>query len=333
MRTVYQRNIFIDSESGSSRGDKLSCRLNFPPANFSIKQGAFMRLTLSQFQMKRQYYNINQYNNTFFLYDPAGPTYTPITIAPGNYTTFGALATAIQTAVAAVVGGSTCTHDPITRKFTITLGGAAPAASYFVSFQLKKQGPPSGVNPDFKFMDTHEILGGYPTRDGFGATPVNLFGTSVGPGAHVTPFVVALTSEECLYVRTTLQTNNFQSTGFELDTPLVSNEVIPTQILARIPLPTSVYQTATDQEFVTFEDPNNLFSVVMDIQQLSGVEFFLTDDKSRPIPSVASGQADAGLLNYKMTMKWEVLEHEAPPSMRPVTEPRPDVMKVSQSFH
>jgi len=332
MRSVYQRNVFIDSEASSNRDDKLAVKVNFPPTNFNIRQGQMMRITLSQFTMRRNFYNIHQYNNVFYLYDPAGPTYTPIIIQPGTYITFTALMVALQAALVAVVAGSTANYDNVSRKITITLGGAAPAAAYLVSFQLKTQQPPAGVSGDFAFMDTHEILGCIPTRDGFGATPVNAFGTSTGVGPHVTPYVAALNSNECIYLRTSLQTNNYQSTGFERDTPLNSNEIIPTQILARIPLLVSSFEAGTQDAFITFDDPNNLFGVLMDIQQLSSVEFFLTDDKGRPIASVAPSQASAGLLNYKFTLRWEIVEHESPPASHAVGEPTAKPMKISQSF-
>ena len=101
MRVVYYRNCILDSESGSVRGDKLATKLNFPPYNFSARQGQTMGMRLSQFQMRRNFYNINETNNQLYLYDPAGPTYTPITIAPADYTTMAALNTGLTNAFAA----------------------------------------------------------------------------------------------------------------------------------------------------------------------------------------------------------------------------------------
>jgi hypothetical protein len=332
MRTVYTRNILLDSESGNVRGDKLATKINFPSSSFAVRQGQLMRLTLSQFQMPRRFYNINQNNNAFFIYNPVGPVYTPVVIPPGNYATGTALASAIQTVLASAIVGSTCTFALATRKFTITLGGTAPAAGYLVCFQLKDEQPPATVDPVYSFVDTHEILGCIPTRDGFGAQPVNAFGSSVAAGPHISPYVGSLSSIECVYVRISLPTNNYQSVNFERDTPLSSQEVIPSSIFARIPLVHPVYQEALEGAFIEFTDPNGIFAIMLDQQQLNTVEFQVTDDRGRPLPSVAPGQSAAGLLNYKMTVKFDIVEHESPPASHRVELPEGSGQRVSSQF-
>jgi len=332
MRVVYYRNCILDSESGSVRGDKLATKLNFPPYNFSARQGQTMGMRLSQFQMRRNFYNINETNNQLYLYDPAGPTYTPITIAPADYTTMAALNTGLTNALAAAFGGSVSAYNPVSRKFTITMAGT-PAGSYLTCFQLKQQSPPVGITNDQAFQDVHEILGCLRTTDSDFPTPasvpVNSFG---GFGPFVSPYVGSLNSMECVYVRISLPTNNYQSVNFERDTPLSSNEVIPTQILARIPLRYPAGNPETDAAFITFDDPNNLFPILLDLQQLSSVEFFVTDDKGRPIQAVAPGQANAGQLTYKMTIAWSLLEHEVPPSSHKVGMPTPDHQGISLGY-
>ena len=332
MRVVYYRNCILDSESGSVRGDKLATKLNFPPYNFSARQGQTMGMRLSQFQMRRNFYNINETNNQLYLYDPAGPTYTPITIAPADYTTMAALNTGLTNALAAAFGGSVSAYNPVSRKFTITMAGT-PAGSYLTCFQLKQQSPPVGITNDQAFQDVHEILGCLRTTDTDFPTPasvpVNSFG---GLSPFVSPYVGSLNSMECVYVRISLPTNNYQSVNFERDTPLSSNEVIPTQILARIPLRYPAGNPETDAAFITFDDTNNLFPILLDLQQLSSVEFFVTDDKGRPIQAVAPGQANAGQLTYKMTIAWSLLEHEVPPSSHKVGMPSPDHQGISLGY-
>ena len=332
MRVVYYRNCILDSESGSVRGDKLATKLNFPPYNFSARQGQTMGMRLSQFQMRRNFYNINETNNQLYLFDPAGPTYTPITIAPADYTTMAALNTGLTNALAAAFGGSVSAYNPVSRKFTITMAGT-PAGSYLTCFQLKQNSPPPGITNDQAFQDVHEILGCLRTTDSDFPTPasapVNSFG-SFGP--FVSPYVGSLNSMECVYVRISLPTNNYQSVNFERDTPLSSNEVIPTQILARIPLKYPAGNPETDAAFITFDDTNNLFPILLDLQQLSTVEFFVTDDKGRPIQAVAPGQANAGQLSYKMTIAWSLLEHEVPPASHKVGMPSPDYQGISLGY-
>jgi hypothetical protein len=332
MRVVYYRNCILDSESGSVRGDKLATKLNFPPYNFSARQGQTMGMRLSQFQMRRNFYNINETNNQLYLFDPAGPTYTPITIVPADYTTMASLNTGLTNALALAFVGSASVYNPVSRKFTITMAGT-PAGSYLTCFQLKQNSPPPGITNDQAFQDVHEILGCLRTTDSDFPTPasvpVNSFG---GFGPFVSPYVGSLNSMECVYVRISLPTNNYQSVNFERDTPLSSNEVIPTQILARIPLKYPAGNPETDAAFITFDDTNDLFPILLDLQQLSTVEFFVTDDKGRPIQAVAPGQANAGQLSYKMTIAWSLLEHEVPPSSHKVGMPTPDNQGISLGY-
>ena len=315
MKVKFARNVFIDSEINSIGNGQIS-KINFPPSAFSIAPRESMRLTLSSFEMRRNWYNINPSNNTFYLYNPAGVgTYSPIVIAQGTYSTFALLNTAIQTAVVAVVAGSTSAYDPILRKYTITLGAGAPAGSFLVCFQVKLNDgfQPTGVSNGGFFNDSQELLGAIPTRDGWNGVPVNAFRNTTGVAPHISPFVAALNTLEAIYIRTNLHSGNYQTFGFEKDLPNQQG-LTPTQIFARIPLSRAYFDP--EFEFVSFEDPNSLFSMYLNQTQLSQVYFTITDDKGRLIQEVADGQAEAGNLSFKMSFRWEVLVDDLPPDSR-----------------
>ena len=311
VRTVYSRNVFIDSEVGTTQRGQ-DTKITFPANEFRCVGQQMMKLTLTSFEMRKNFYNIaDTINNTFFYYDGAA-SYTPLTIPQQVYTDPTQIAAAIQVLLIALFAGSTCTYDAAARKYTLNLGAGVPAGAYFVCFQVKNNTPPPppGVDQDFYFQDIHEILGCFPTRDNW-IGPVNAFGTSVGAGPHITPFVDSLNSLEALYLTCSLPTNNFQSVNFERNTPIVSQDLIPSQMLARIPLGQAYYVAETP--FITFEDPNGIFSLTMDgLKQLGTVTFSLKDDKGREIWQVAPQQAQAGLLGYKMSMRFEILEQDTP---------------------
>ena len=315
MKVKFARNVFVDSEINSIGNGQVS-KINFPPSAFNVAPGEIMRMVLSSFEMRRNWYNVNPSNNTFYLFDPAGAgTFTPIVIAQGTYPTFALLTTAIQTAVAAVVAGSTVTYDPILRKYTITLGGGVAAGAFLVCFQVKLNDgfQPTTVSNGGFFNDSQELLGARPTRDNWNGTPVNAFGTTVGVGPHISPFVAALNTLEAIYIRSNLHSGNYQTFGFEKDLPNQQG-LTPTQIFARIPLSRAYFDP--EFEFVSFEDPNSLFSMYLNQTQLSQVYFTITDDKGRLIQEVAAGQADAGNLSFKMSFRWEVLVDDLPPDSR-----------------
>ena len=326
MKVKFARNVFVDSEINSIGNGQIS-KINFPPSAFSVAPGELMRMILTSFEMRRNWYNINPTNNTFYLYDPAGAgTYTPIVIAQGTYPTFALLTTAIQNAVVAVVAGSTVVYDPILRKYTITLGAGVPAGAYFVCFQVKLNDgfQPATVSNGGFFNDSQEILGAKPTRDGWNGVPVNAFGTTVGVGPHISPFVAALNTLEAIYIRTNLHSGNYQTFGFEKDLPNQQG-LTPTQIFARIPLSRAFFDP--EFEFVSFEDPNSLFSMYLNQTQLSQVYFTVTDDKGRLIQEVAQGQSEAGNLSFKMSFRWEVVVDDLPPDSRKL-----NIKNVSKNY-
>jgi hypothetical protein len=329
MIVKYARNVFIDSEINQVGNGEIT-KINFPPSVFSVQPSEQMKMILTSAEIRRNWYNINQHNNIIFWYDPTGPgSYTPIVIEPGNYTEFGAPATAdtlvpaLTTAINSVTPlvGTTVTYDKVKRKIVLDLTGAAGplvAGSRFVSFQVKKTpNAPTGVNENAYFNDAHEIWGGYPTRDGWDPTvgPVDLFSGSTAGGAVATaqqsPFVAQLNTLEAVYIRTNLHSGNYQTYGFEKDLPNQKG-LTPTQIFARIPL-NQQYHTNLDP-FVSFEDPNGLFSMYLSQTQLSQVFFSITDDKGRLLPEVNEDQAVVGSISFKLSFRWEVLHDELPPN-------------------
>ena len=318
--------MLIDSELNSIGGGEIT-KLNFPSSVFSVTPSENIRLTLATFELRRNFYNVNQTNNQFYWL--TGGVYNEITIAPGTYSTWGAtvnavvnpptnLLEAVFNAIQAAVPGlvTQIDHNPVTRKLTLTVAGGQPANSKFVFFQCKgNTNQPVGVSDGGFFNDSFEIFGCYPNRDGFiPATPIDGYtGLITGgavPATLLTPFVVQLNTLEAIYIRTNLHSGNYQTYGFEKD---LANQqgVTPTQIWARIPL-TNQYYTDLNP-FISFEDPNNLFELYLNQTQLSQVYFEITDDKNRQIPQVnfglagAQSQAQVGLLAFKLTFKFETI--------------------------
>jgi len=335
MITKYQRSVFLNSEINTQQGQIQ--RLNFPSSSFNVSQNEQMQITLSSFHARRNWYNINQTNGIFYVFDPAAPSYTECIIPAGNYMSFDTPAAVGPPAVGASLcegivsalvnagygAGSTCTYDANTRKLTITPVGF-PAGAYIVCFQVKSNnpvGPPIGVSDEGYFNDCCEIFGAKDTRDGWdGITPKNAFEIGgVGPtgaGPYITPFVAQLNTLECIYVLCDLHSGNFQTFGFQKGLPNQSG-LTPTQIFARIPIRKAYFDP--DDEFVDYQDNNDNFSMFLHQTQLSQVSFSICDDKGRLIPEVAPFQAKEGSLSFKMCIKWRVMLDDLPPSDKKLT--------------
>ena len=101
---ILTRNLFINTEQSqySQSGD--SYRTTLPPSAFSCKSNQKMRLTLTSFEMRKNWYEVNNTNNTFFLFcnnGSATPPLVPIIIPPGTYRSFGTNAPQATGSVAA----------------------------------------------------------------------------------------------------------------------------------------------------------------------------------------------------------------------------------------
>ena len=306
------RNIFIDSRAGTQNNHK--SQIHLPTQSFNCLGDELMRITLNSFSMRRNFYKINETNNTFYGVDVANSsTLYEVKITEGDYNNFDDLATAIQTAIRATFGGTpTCQYDEQVRAFTFNMATSASnwdsTDGYFTSFLDKNS------TDKEKFNDAHEILGGRAEEDATKTSGfVNMFGTSTGDD-HVSIFPAQLDTIADLFLTTNLQTNNFETHGFRRGTT-GENTITNSQKFARIPIERdlAIFNTSnycpTLHDIIKFEDSNDLYSIYLQNKQLTQVIFDIEDEKGRPIPRVQTGQFAAGNLHYKMVLKWEVLEH------------------------
>lgn len=315
MEIVRSRNIFIDSEQyHTTNGEKVI--VNFPSNSFHVLDGEHMKLTLTAFEMRKNFYNINSYNNKF--YHKSGTTYTEIVIPPGDYYRFGADGSIANSLCRAIYDGlSTAgltptaadkvTYDINTRKISIDMTSASNYTNGddFVTFQIpsERQTAIAGVSTIGIFNDSYEILGTRPTR--YTTDVIEAFEKN---GDTFTSFYPAsLYSIEALYLKANIQTNNYCTPTFGEDS--VSARLIPSQIFARIPIPyADLFEKTQDQpSIIKFEDTNNLFTIYLQQNQLDTVIFSIVDSKGRLVEEVSSNQADDGALAFKCVFRWDVI--------------------------
>ena len=129
MITKFQRNVFIDSEINSVGNGQVS-KINFPPSAFNVAPKEQMKMTLTSFEMRRNWYSVNPSNNTFYWYDPTAALatqYLPIVIQQGTYDEFadtpitvasllGAILAAINLVPA--LGGTVGTYNGLRKKIS-----------------------------------------------------------------------------------------------------------------------------------------------------------------------------------------------------------------------
>lgn len=179
------------------------------------------------------------------------------------------------------------------------------------------------------FQDTHELLGGDCTRVAK-YNDVFLQNPSFPNPEPATPtpqeffqskYPVQLSSIESLYLRTTMINNNYQTPSFDASN-IIEGQIQPSQIFARIPIANSDLVNIGAKTFpnhytnLIWDDTGGgLFTLIIDAQHLDTGRFYLTDDKGRLLPYVGptTQQTTYGNGNFKMTLKFEVIDWEVAP--------------------
>ena len=318
------RNIFLDSEQYHSGGDLV--RMFLPNDAFSLHKDESMKFIVSSFEMQKKFYNINKHNNTFYAYND--PSYTEIKIKEGDYFQFGenadvsnSLCESIYNALDVagikpnVSKSSAVTYNVTTRKLAIDMSGVPVTSKWdssatFVSFQIpdsRQPNPrPTNVSALGIFNDSYEILGAKPTKRSNIVIPAFQEDASK---VFTSFYPASLYTIESIHLRTSLQSNNYQSPSLNADSQ--ASRLIPTEILARFPIDMGKMFENIKQDIpsiIKFEDTGaELYSMALQQKQIDTFNFRLTDAKGREIAEVSADQYLNGALSYKMVLKWEAI--------------------------
>jgi hypothetical protein len=191
MSLIETRNLFVNTEQ-TLIGECRNVGLNLPQYLLQCAENQRMRLTLNSFSMRKNWYAINKYNNTFFVVFKSNDlvpivTYSKVTIPQGNYQSFTdqtyGLAKAIEDALDSVLKtqflittpNTSVTWNYVTNKFTIsfaTTGATAGKLAFckLVTFTIPDYSQatiPSSLIQEIigsdviaSFQDNFEIMGG-----------------------------------------------------------------------------------------------------------------------------------------------------------------------------
>ena len=309
-KSNLSRLIFIDS-SVNTHGDH--AKVLVPPHPFNAVKSERIALTLISFCARRNWYNVNATNNTFYLFQ--NNVYHEVQIAPGVYSTFtGAvgLGPALQAAMAGVIGGMNqiagvaVQFNANTRRYQITFtnDGAQPVA--IRCFNCKTGAAPANVLLQGFYSDSFEILSARPIRDP--ASPVDGL-SDTAPNTLVSYYPASLNTLDAIYLRLNLQTNNFSTTS--MDRNLVNTErLVESSLFARIPIERAAFDLV--HETVQFEDSGgDLYQTFLAQKSLDNFEIRVTDAKGRALAEAHPLQSDLGLLQFTAVLRYDIFV--APP--------------------
>ena len=313
MKSDLSRLIFIDS-SVNTHGDH--AKVLVPPHPFGAVGSERIALTLISFCQRRNWYNVNATNNTFYLFQNG--VHYEVQIAPGVYSNFtgaGGLGPALEVALQAVIGGMnqigavTVLFDATTRRYQITFinNGALPVT--IRCYDCKTGVVPAGVSPEGFFNDSYELLGARPIRDP--ASPVDGLAVTA-PNTLVSYYPASLNTLDAIYLRLNLQTNNFSTTS--MDRNLVNTErLVESSLFARIPIELATFDRA--HETVQFEDSGgDLYQTFLAQKSLDNFEIRVTDAKGRPLAEAHPLQSDLGLMQFTAVLRYDLFIAPTRPS-------------------
>ena len=321
VRGQISRLIFIDS-SVNTHGDRT--RVLLPPRSFTASGNEQISLTLQSFSMRRNWYNINATNNTAYIF--CDGVHYEFEIQVGFYQLFSGIASAIasglntcinaNTALSTLFASATCTHSSTSRLFSITFtktNAASPTDKDIEirCFAIKGSGKPvfTNLTSNGSFQDSFEILGGRPIRSE--AQAANSL--SVIPGSNTTVqlqsrYPTQLNTLDAVYLHlSSLETGNFQSTGFESHVVNTHNDrVVESSMFARIALQ-SLHKEGEFYETITFEDNGgDAFQSMITRKSLENIEIRVTDAKGRSLANIDPTQSDLGLLAYNLVLRFDI---------------------------
>jgi len=327
-RILDSHNIFVDtscaSKESGSRGDDFALHLN--TQSIDADRGQFIRLTLNDFTMYRNWTNVNANNSAFIMSVDGGTTDSKVSLTKQNYEILHDLATEFSEVVATQLltdaqgNGSTATGYTISDLTPDNQAGINGTTDNIISFKITFDATHTLTIADIRIQffeeegDIYALLGGNRI---YGSTPstensVLITGTTTEITVQcLYPAQRSTTSH--IFLRTSLTTGATETASLSQETNIDSaSEASYSNILAKIPV---------NSEFCNFT-ANTGREYFIDLRQkhLNNIRLYLTDQHNRRIgrrpastgTKTASGsgteQSTLGNLSFNCVLRVEVIQ-------------------------
>jgi len=264
MRGDLTKYLFIDSAVDNGR-------VSLPSQPFSCIDNETMAFTLLNFTMRRNWPQINQTNNRFYIYLRNSQTFYEVVLPAGDYDDYASITTALNDALVATMTANaslatevqsiTVTFTNSTRMFvfTIQMANSATATLNDVEircYHIKDGNVPTGVTREGAFSDSFEILGANPLKRDEDKN--SLLRDSTNAAILYSQFPASLSTLDALYLRLNLELGNYESPGLDMfhrDGVQMQNS----SVIARIPVLNSDSTVRKAHEIVSYEDANDTY--------------------------------------------------------------------------
>lgn len=325
MSLLSSKLLFIDSDYNvNGQGDEFD--IDLPPTAIQAGDRQFIRLILQEFHGYKNFYNVNNNNNTLRSNINAGG-FNDVVITPGNYETYYEIADnlADQLVSALTTAGLTYTKGTILpaankiptsttdRILSITLINGGTAATSFV-LQAREIIGTSATN---SFSDAYALLGCKKVTSASDIDTQSFTVTINGVTGDITivgSYPMQRSTAEHVYLRSSLVNNNLGSQSHHVGGGH-GQDLSGTNIFAKIPI---------QSEFISYSsDSGTGYFVDIPHRNLGQVSFLVTDHKGRRFPQVAGGQAESGNMNYSFVIRVDVIQYAPTPQPNELLAPKP----------
>lgn len=318
-------NIFVDSGryiTSQSKGDHVHIPLSDTPISCADNQ--FLRLTLQDFNMVKNFPNVNTNNSMFRIkYNDSqvGEVIETVFLAHKNFKNVRDLAE--EFAMSFAKGIEALTKGPLLGHVqsidvvstTIILpesnSNAFGNSNNLIAFRAQFSGPPPAAT-DLAVLfkvedgDAYELLGGKKiTNTNQVANSVEIVEDTGFPNTLIVkcPYPAQRFTEEHVYLRTDLPSTNLQTMSYSSGNSDGNNgiHIGPSRILGKIPIGEAICQFHSST--------GNEYTLNLKQKNFTMMELHLTDSHGRPLPYDNPEQAVNGNLNFKCTIKVETIQH------------------------
>jgi hypothetical protein len=318
-QTVNAFNLYIDSERSNVVGDKQSrgdnVHYNFEGNTVECRDGEVMKISLVDFHMPNNFYNVEIKNSLARIKIAAPVTVTggqtpfnATIVERGNYydvqdvaTNFALqIANIVRTVVVAAGTVHSITNNSLMTQTTALVsggGGVLPNTPVGLGRPDKKL-----LDVTIEFQNAHTLTELLISCQSAAGESYLLLGGERGDDSTILShnsfiidlttaakqirikgyFPMQLTTEPHVYIRTTLGQNGLESAVLSKDAVSYNTEIIGSDILAKIPRNLESFS-------YTANGGNDDFFIYYQQRKLNQLRLYLTDSKGRPIgrPGVA----------------------------------------------
>jgi hypothetical protein len=293
---------FVDSDEKLQRdGDDFL--LDLSSAGLTAGAGQHFRVRVQNFAMYKNWYSVNENNNSVVVRTNLGDA--SVSITPQNYRTIGEIVENLAEQVRVALGATSIAS--VRPDANLTLQDATDRIVDFTLNWASPHGITSCVGQAYEDMgDSYALLGVDRIID-INDTTTDSFATTIVDANTIRfkgLYPAQRSTEEHLYLRSTLTNGNFETPS--LSKSSTSSHILNSDILAKIPI---------DHEVCSFNTiSGDEYFVNVPSKSITNVRLYLTDAKERRIPSAGTGtrQSSLGNIHFNAVLRFDLIQAYEP---------------------